>query len=159
MNDNSKSPPPHGSCPDATVVTAASFGSPHTTPGSDGAATLVGHARGSIMSTTAHLTESERRFRRALRQRAYVKQHGKCYWCGRAMVLGDRANPLACTTSHRISRRGGNIVVAACLECNQLRSWRQRNWPRCVVYQVGNPAVESPFVVLLKRHPGGATDV
>jgi len=59
-----------------------------------------------------------------LRQRAFKRQHGRCYYCDVAMTVGEHT-PVAttCTGEHLKPRsQGGRTVwwnvVAACQRCN-----------------------------------------
>ena len=66
----------------------------------------------------------------ALRRRAYLRQDGKCWWCGKPMIFkpptpGDTPQRL-CTAEHLVPRSEGgrtdrNNIVAACRACNCAR--------------------------------------
>jgi len=78
-----------------------------------------------------------------LRNRAYRNQHGRCYYCGRAMWLADpqsfarsyrltlhEARQLQATAEHLIARCDGGKdtecnIVAACRCCNCRRHRRK----------------------------------
>lgn len=73
------------------------------------------------------------------RERAYISQQGRCYYCGFSMwlhvpeelsepynVSADAARPLQCTAEHLVARSDGGghdeaNIVAACIHCNQAR--------------------------------------
>jgi|SRR6516164_1854699 5-methylcytosine-specific restriction endonuclease McrA len=96
---------------------------------------------------------------RVLRDRAYVKQRGLCYWCKEPMALTtDSSNPRMLTGDHLVpyhnggETKSGNIV-AACRECNNNRhpylnrvkkNHDKRGW------KVGDDTHRSPFEVLKK---------
>jgi len=63
-----------------------------------------------------------------LKEQLYIRQSGKCFWCGRDMAPLDvfPPNPLAATVDHVIpkaaTRNFNTSFRAACNECNNLRS-------------------------------------
>jgi 5-methylcytosine-specific restriction endonuclease McrA len=70
-----------------------------------------------------------------LRDRAFVRQAGKCWWCGgmmlRSPVEAPAYHPLACTAEHLTPRsKGGHTTVmnitAAHAFCNHRRHRRSR---------------------------------
>lgn len=75
-------------------------------------------------------TMGDRRRSMKLRDAAYQKQGGLCYYCKQPMVYGDPDSPFACTAEHLISYSNGgrateDNIVAAHRRCNNLA---QRAW-------------------------------
>jgi hypothetical protein len=63
---------------------------------------------------------------RRLREQAYARQGGLCYWCDRPMLRNAEKSPRNCTAEHLIrSVDGGRTntinIVAACALCNNTR--------------------------------------
>ncbi len=62
-----------------------------------------------------------------MREAAYARQGGLCYWCEQPMLLDVPANhSRACTADHLLFRaKGGRTridnIVAACRRCNNNR--------------------------------------
>lgn len=66
------------------------------------------------------------------RSLAFVRQDGRCYYCGLKMWLPGQPgpSPLRCTAEHLIARSEGGSdgpsnIVAACLHCNRTRHKRK----------------------------------
>lgn len=69
-----------------------------------------------------------------LRTAAYNRQQGRCFWCGRLMLIKTHQDaplePRRCTADRRVSKLDGGRtnaenIVAACLECNNSRRWQR----------------------------------
>jgi 5-methylcytosine-specific restriction endonuclease McrA len=65
-----------------------------------------------------------------LRDQAFARQNGQCYWCDRLMLRPSAKVPanhgFACTAEHLIPRSHGgrdtsHNIVAACRRCNSSR--------------------------------------
>jgi len=77
------------------------------------------------------LTGSQRTRLLRLRDAAFWRQNGKCYWCDVKMFLPTsnrhQTSPFLCTGDHILERsKGGKTtrenIVAACKLCNDTRS-------------------------------------
>jgi 5-methylcytosine-specific restriction endonuclease McrA len=82
-----------------------------------------------------------------IRNHAFQKQHGRCFYCGQPMwsrkpdeivakyqIKPDQAKLLKCTGEHlKAKQEGGDVsqnnIVAACLFCNQTRHKRKSPLP------------------------------
>lgn len=92
------------------------------------------------------MTDSVRR--RAIRERLFAAQNGKCYYCNNRMILergpeqptASNRNPRLCTLEHIYPKghamrqseqgygRGCTDVVVACYECNRDLGEAWSNW-------------------------------
>lgn len=112
------------------------------------------------MSGRKRLSTAEARQVHFLKMRAFFKQDGKCYWCGKIMIRGQQGDD--CLTGDHVMPlwQGGRTkpgnIVAACKACNDTRTPIPRLGPGLVA-SAGDVSPRSPFELLIKHNKGEAT--
>ena len=108
------------------------------------------------MPPMRRMSGAEARRLKALRQQAYRKQRGLCFWCNEMIIVGAEGDPRQCTADHLIPlhaggrTRHGNIV-AACARCNNERHPELNSMGVGIVATSGDVPTRSLFSVLAEN--------